>query len=116
MAETERERKDAFVEAVNRICLEAGGVRLEGPVITWELNTQAGLLHVCPIDRANAPWIACRFLHPERVVAAADEINCYTGEWDFRLWAAWKRSTSPGWEPAYSNGLKYFEVRLKAVL
>ncbi len=116
MVEEERERRDAFVEAVNRICLAAGGVRLEGPVVTWELSTQCGKLHVCPIGSANAPWIACRFLQPERVVVVADEINRDNGKWNFRLWAGWKRSTSPEWEPGYSNGLKYFEARLKAVL
>ena len=63
----EEERRAGFVEAVNRICLAAGGVRVDGPVTTWEIDTRAGRLQVCPIDNANAPWIACRFLEPERV-------------------------------------------------
>ena len=115
MSEEER-RRAGFVKAVNRICLAAGGVRIEGPVITWEIDTRAGKLHVCPIENATAPWIACRFLQPERAVAAADEINRYNGKWNFRLWAAWRRSESAEWEPAYSNGLKYFEQRLRALL
>ena len=113
---SEEERKVGFVEAVNRICLSAGGVRVEGPLLTWEIETRVGKLHVCPVDEANAPWIACRFLQPERAVATVAEVNRYNGKWSFRLWAAWTRSDSAEWEPAYSNGLKYFEERLKAIL
>jgi len=112
----EEERKAGFVEAVNRICLAAGGVRVGGTLTTWEIETQAGKLQVCPIDSGKAPWIACRLLQPERVVAAADEINRDNGKWNFRLWAAWTRSDSAEWEPAYSNALRYFEQRLKALL
>lgn len=68
------------------------------------------------MPNAAAPWIACRFLESDRVAGLPDDANELTGKWSFHLWADWKRSECPGWEPAYSNGLEYFSARLQAVL
>ena len=110
------DRRRTFADAVSRICAAAGGVRVGGTAQTiWEVETLAGTLQVCPIETSNTPWIACRFLEPGRVSALGGQIDICDGKWNFRLWAEWERAESPGWEPAFSNGLKHFEACLRVV-
>ena len=117
MGKSESERRREFVEAVDGLCRAVGGVPLPSQRIpTWEVATHAGTLHVSPVDQSKAPWIACRFLEPQRVVICEEEVNFENGKWDFHLWAEWARSGQPEWEPAYSRGLRHFEARLRAVL
>ena len=114
---SELERRRAFLEAVNAICRAANGVLVENTRRTkWEINTPAGKLHVCPIIDSEAPWIACRFLEPGRVVARAEGADCQSGQWDFHLWSEWSRTTNPQWEPAHSHGMAYFETALENLL
>jgi hypothetical protein len=115
--EGETNARRAFVEAVSRICLKAGGVLAKGETAaTWEIDTKAGKVLVCPMADSASPWIACRFLEPNRVLGMVEDTDAYTGRWNFHLWADWKRAGSPEWEPAYSKALTYFESRLISIL
>lgn len=112
----EEQKKREFLHEVGRICASFGGVRLSGTDENiWELETSAGLLRISPMAHGPAPWIACHFLDPARAVLMVDDVQAYSGRWNFHLWSNWERAEAIDWSPALSKGLKFFEARLKAV-